>query len=355
MLFPELIIHSVLLSLEKLRSTEHNVPPSETFKIVSSPMSGSSCCTPTGRNVPENVSNGTPFERANKGSTEAMSLIDGGTFQMGTEYVDGFISDGEGPIRDVHVDSFYMDKYSVTNKQFQTFVKETRYETEAEVFGWSFVFWLLIPPFKRKAIVGNGETVMGLEWWYRVNGADWRHPVGPNSSTKKTPDHPAVHISYRDANAYAIWAGKRLPTEAEWECAARGGLSQKLYAWGNTLTPEGKHMCNIWQGNFPKENSAEDGYVGTAPVFAFEPNGYGLHNMAGNVWEWCFDWWSSSFHVDGPRENPHGPASGSRRVMRGGSYLCHHSYCNRYRVAARTSNTPDSSTGNLGFRCVRDV
>jgi formylglycine-generating enzyme required for sulfatase activity len=168
-------------------------------------------------------------------------------------------------------------------------------------------------------------------------------------------DHPVIHISYRDAVAYCEWAGKRLPTEAEFEFAARGGLVQQRYVWGNELTPNGEHMCNIWQGDFPKANSAEDGYVGTAPVFAYQPNGFGLHHMAGNVWEWVYDWWSPDFHVNGPRSNPIGPPHGERKVMRGGSYLCHDSYCNRYRVAARTSNTPDSSTGNLGFRCARDV
>ncbi|MDA1044904.1 MAG: SUMF1/EgtB/PvdO family nonheme iron enzyme, partial [Verrucomicrobia bacterium] len=240
-------------------------------------MTGPSCCTPTSGNLPETFQTGTAFEFARTGALDNMVLINGGTFLMGTDYSEGFIEDGEGHVRDVRLDSFYMDKYAVSNRQFQQFVKATQYRTEAEAFGWSFVFWLLIPPYKREQFVGRGETVMGLEWWYRVNGADWRHPFGKESSIKKIPDHPVVHISYRDAMAYAAWSGKRLPTEAEWEYAARGGSEQHVYAWGNALLPDGVHMCNIWQGTFPKENSAEDGYVGTAPVFAFSPNGYGLY------------------------------------------------------------------------------
>lgn len=314
-----------------------------------------SCCAPTSERQPTTEETPTTFKRVNSGSTEGMVRLEGGKFLMGTDYPKGFPDDGEGPIREVTIDGFWIDKYSVTNRQFSEFIKATKYRTEAEIFGWSFVFRMLIPPYKRKQMQDRGETVLGLEWWYRVEGATWKHPEGPSSRIKKRPDHPVTHVSYKDALAYCDWAGKRLPTEAEYEYAARGGLEQKIYAWGDELTPNGKHMCNIWQGTFPDHNTAEDGYIGTAPVFTFAPNGYGLHNMAGNVWEWCYDYWSSDYHVDGSRENPTGPPMGDRRVMRGGSYLCHESYCNRYRVAARTSNTPDSSTGNLGFRCVRDL
>jgi formylglycine-generating enzyme required for sulfatase activity len=167
-------------------------------------------------------------------------------------------------------------------------------------------------------------------------------------------NHPVVHVSWADASAYAAWAGKRLPSEAEWEFAARGGLEQKLFPWGDELTPGGKHLCNIWQGQFPDINTAEDGYEATAPVDAYPPNGFGLLSMAGNVWEWCADWFSPDFHLIAARNNPVGPQSGIAKVIRGGSFLCHASYCNRYRVAARTSNTPDSSASNIGFRCVRD-
>ena len=296
---------------------------------------------------------GNSVSRITTASAEGMIRIPGGTFLMGTDDEVGFKEDGEGPIREVTLDPFYIDATTVTNRQFGAFTKATHYKTEAEEFGWSFVFHLLLPPGLYDRLVD--QTVLGLNWWVRVDGADWRHPEGPGSNIKKRWDHPVTHVSHRDARAYCEWAGKRLPTEAEWEAAARGGLVQKRYAWGDELTPNGRHRCNIWQGDFPRTNTAEDGFVGTAPVTSFAPNGYGLYCVAGNVWEWVHDYWCPSFHVEGPRENPFGPPTGSRRVMRGGSFLCHDSYCNRYRVAARTSNTPDSSTSNCGFRCVRDI
>lgn len=315
------------------------------------------CCMPGGaQGVAAAGQTGGPFWRVYSGAARDMARIPGGAFLMGTDYREGFLDDGEGPIREVRLDPFLMDRCAVTNAQFNAFVQATRYRTEAEDFGWSFVFRLLMPPYLLPALLERGETVFGLEWWLRVEGADWKHPHGPRSGIRKGPDLPVVHVSHRDAEAYCAWAGVRLPTEAEWEFAARGGLAQKLYAWGDELTPGGQHRCNIWQGEFPKHNTAEDGYIGPAPVFAFEPNGYGLFNMAGNVWEWCHDWWNPDFHRTGPRENPTGPGTPTgRRMMKGGSYLCHASYCNRYRVAARTSNTPDSATVNLGFRCVRDL
>jgi len=321
------------------------------------------CCTP-GRGRP--VQNGPapearragerPRETATTGDTSGMRLIEGGPFRMGSEDDDGWPADGEGPIRTITLDPFYIDATTVTNAAFTAFVDATGYVTEAERFGWSFVFLVLLPKSKRRKLK-NSSTVQGLNWWYAIDGASWRKPEGPGSNIKKRGDYPVVHVSWNDAHAYASWAGKRLPTEAEWECAARGGLDQMRYPWGDVLTPGGKHRCNIWQGRFPEENTAEDGYIGTAPAKSFRANDYGLYNTAGNVWEWTGDWFSPSWHqhADAPRHNPRGPGNGGQRVMRGGSFLCHHSYCNRYRVGARTGNTPDSSTANCGFRCARDL
>ncbi len=310
------------------------------------------CCTPSsGR--PAAVTAEPDLSAAVAGSTEGMTLISSGEFRMGTESPEAWQADGEGPVRRVRVHSFYIDTCAVTNRQFQDFVNATGYKTEAEKFGWSYVFHLFVPEKKRRRL--SCRPLPGLEWWLGLEGAYWRHPEGPGSTVRKRLDHPVIHISWNDAVAYCRWAGKRLPTEAEWEYAARGGLEQKTYPWGDELAPGGKHRCNIWQGRFPVEDTGDDGYRGTAPAKSFRANGYGLYNVSGNVWEWCFDRFSPDFHVEGPRENPRGPETGESRLMKGGSYLCHHSYCNRYRVAARTANTPDTSTGNLGFRCVRDV
>ena len=314
-------------------------------------MNGKSCCTPA-RGTPEEVAVGSEFQRVRRGSEAGMRPIPGGEFLMGAADPDGWLADGDGPVRAVTVQPFHLDACCVTNEQFNDFVNATAYKTEAERFGWSFVFEMFLQPRQLAQVT---QRVAGSEWWCRVAGATWRHPEGAGSNIKQRWDHPVVHLSWRDAGTYAAWAGKRLPTEAEWEWAARGGLVQKRFPWGDELAPGGQHRCNIWQGIFPAQNSAEDGYVGTAPARSFKPNGHGLYNVAGNIWEWCHDWFSPDFHVQGPRQNPTGPPSGNRKVVRGGSYLCHHSYCNRYRVAARTANTPDSSTGNTGFRCARDV
>ncbi len=282
-----------------------------------------------------------------------MIRLDGGRFLMGTESDEGFPADGEGPVRQVTLDPFYMDTYPVTNARFDEFARSTGYRTEAERFGWSFVFFQHIAPEDYPRLVD--DTVRGVEWWCKVKGSDWRHPEGPDSQIGGRPEYPVVHVSWKDAADYCGWAGKRLPTEAEWEYAARGGLEQKIYPWGDELTPGGRHLCNIWQGEFPKVDTAEDGYSAPAPVDAFPANGYGIYSITGNAWEWCADWFDPAWHQTATRLNPVGPPTGVGKVMKGGSYLCHRSYCNRYRVAARTSNTPDSSTTNISFRCVRDI
>ena len=288
--------------------------------------------------------------RATRGSAENMVRLEGGRFLMGSEDADSVVPDGEGPVRAVTIYPFHLDRYPVTNQQFGEFVGATGYRSEAELFGWSFVFKGHMP-----GLADGPQTPAGLRWWLKIDGADWRHPEGPDSSVATRAHYPVVHVSWNDAAAYAAWAGKRLPTEAEWEFAARGGLEAKRFPWGDDLTPDGRHLCNIWQGEFPDTDLAEDGYSAPAPVDAFPPNGFGLYTITGNAWEWCSDWFSPDYHLYATRLNPVGPDRGSARSMRGGSYLCHVSYCNRYRVAARTSNTPDSSTTNLSFRCALDV
>jgi formylglycine-generating enzyme required for sulfatase activity len=273
----------------------------------------------------------------------------GGWFAMGSDNT-RFPDDGEGPVRCAMVSPFEISCHTVSNLQFGDFVRATGYTTDAERYGWSFVFaGLLTDEVKLYAGSRSAET----PWWVPVPHAYWAQPEGPHSSALDRLDHPVVHVSWNDAQAYCEWSGACLPTEAQWEFAARGGLDQASYPWGNELNPEGAHRCNIWQGQFPDLNMAEDGYVGTAPIHAFEPNAYGLYNMAGNVWEWCEDYFSPRYRdltreIDPLQEQPT-----PYRALRGGSFLCHASYCDRYRVAARSSNTPDSSTSNIGFRVVR--
>lgn len=281
-----------------------------------------------------------------------MVELPGATFLMGSEDADARPEDGEGPVREVDVDAFCIDATTVTNGEFTEFVDATGYRTDAEACGWSYVFRGLLPKAKLRRLTLTGD-VKAVPWWLAVEGAYWARPEGPGSYVKGRLHHPVVHVSWNDASAYCEWAGARLPTEAEWEYASRGGLDGKRLPWGDELTPGGRHRCNIWQGTFPNINTLDDGYLGTAPAASFRPNGYDLYNMTGNVWEWCADWYSVDWHLGHARDNPTGPTRGDRKVLKGGSYLCHDSYCNRYRVAARYANTPDSATGNAGFRCVR--
>jgi sulfatase modifying factor 1 len=266
-----------------------------------------------------------------KTNPENMVLIPGGKFRMGTD--DGMPY--EAPVHEVKVKPFLMDATEVTVAEFAKFVEATNYKTEAENFGSSGVF-----------NIHSGE-------WEMTKGADWRHPEGPESTAK--PDEPVVQISWNDATAYAKWAGKRLPTEAEWEFAARGGLKGKRYAWGDELRPGGKPVANWWQGTFPENNTIEDGFLMRAPVKSFEPNGYGLYDVAGNAWEWCSDWYAEDYYATSPVDNPAGPADGGERIIRGGSWMCAENFCTNYRVAARSHSTPETGLNNLGFRCVKDL
>jgi sulfatase modifying factor 1 len=329
---------------------EHPNGPSFRDKLEGMSDAAKLCCTPgTSREPCVAVAQHVQVHEPHEEMLARMRELSGGPFLMGTDYAEGFPNDGEGPVREITLDPFAIDIAPVTNMLFAKFIAATGYVTEAERFGWSFVFRLHIPKLRYQELVE--DTVAAVPWWCKVNAAKWNAPEGPGSSVEQRGDHPVTHVSWNDAQAFCAWSGQRLPTEAEWEYAARGGLGQKIYPWGDSLRPHGEHRCNIWQGDFPNHDSGEDGYKGTSPVGAFLPNDYGILSITGNTWEWCADWFSATFHRTGGRMNPTGPLEGKARVMKGGSFLCHKSYCNRYRVAARSSNTPDSSSSNIGFRC----
>lgn len=269
--------------------------------------------------------------------------LEGGWFAMGAD--DGpHREDGEGPVRQVYVDPFCIGTKAVSNREYAQFVAETGYQTVAEQQGWSFVFHLLVPE--------HGEPVaaaLPTPWWRKVPHANWASPGGPGTEAQAGADLPAVHIALQDALAFCAWAHCRLPTEAEWEFAARGGLSGNRYPWGNTEAPNGTPMTNVWRGRFPDRPEAGPAFRGPCEVGAFPPNGYGLYNMVGNVWEWTSDRFT---HLHGPQSvrNPIGPLNGARFVAKGGSYLCHPSYCDRYRTSSRQGLAPDTTAGHIGFR-----
>jgi formylglycine-generating enzyme required for sulfatase activity len=304
--------------------------------------------------------------------TEGMVWVPGGGFLMGSDehYPE------EAPAHEVTVDGFWMDQCAVTNAQFRRFVAATGHVTVAErppdpaEYPGADPARLAPASAVFRKLKGPVDLRDPYQWWIHVPGASWRHPRGPQSSLKGLDDHPVVHVAWADVAAYAAWAGKALPTEAEWERAARGGLEGAEYAWGDELTPAGRHMANVWQGEFPQRNECLDGYEYTAPVRSFPPNGYGLFEMTGNVWEWTADWYQD--HGAGAGTTEHAcctvdaspgaereasvdardPARIPRRVMKGGSHLCAPNYCRRYRPAARMAQAIDTSTSHLGFRCI---
>lgn len=301
---------------------------------------------------------------------EGMVWVPGGTFRMGCD--DCKMPDAE-PVHLVTVDGFWMDKTPLTNAQFEKFVRATGYLTIAERKPDPKDFpgappENLVPgcavfsPPSRDIPLDNPYA-----WWRYVPGASWKYPEGPGSSTKGREDHPVVHVAWEDAAAYAKWADKRLPTEAEFEFAARGGLDRKHFSWGNELKPGGKWAANIWQGRFPAKNTGEDGYLATSPVTAFPPNGFGLYDTGGNVWQWCSDWYRPDYFeklaAQGVARNPKGPADSydpqepgiPKRVQKSGSFMCSDQYCARYHVGSRGKGAVDSGSSNTGFRCVRSA
>ncbi|MCB0493428.1 MAG: formylglycine-generating enzyme family protein [Cyclobacteriaceae bacterium] len=317
-------------------------------------------------------------EKRNLETPEGMVTIPGGSFQMGGKSNQAYAD--EFPVHEVSVSTFYMDETEVTNEQFLSFVKATNYLTVAErIVNWEELKSQLPPDTPRPpdSLLSPGSLLFKPTsgpvdlsipvWWVWTIGANWRHPEGPGSTIEGRMDHPVVHVSWEDANAYAKWTNKRLPTEAEWEWAAMGGSENAIYPWGNATVEEAYDKANFWQGFFPYENLEKDGYFGTAPVKSFPANGYGLYDMAGNVWEWCSD----KYHVnsydlskrEGLVENPKGPDESfdpmepytPKHVLRGGSFLCNDSYCSGYRVARRMKSSEDSGFNHTGFRCVRDI
>ncbi len=303
------------------------------------------CCVPaTGRAAGPAV----PLPAAGGGDHSLVVDVPGGTVTIGTDKP-VFREDGEGPARRVTLRPFRIDAHAVSNRRFAAFVAATGYRTEAERYGWSYVFHSFLRPGTQ------APSPEGTPWWRQVEGAYWAAPEGPASSTADRLDHPATHIAWNDAAAFAAWAGGRLPGEAEWEHAAKGGDDAARFPWGAAEPDDGNALCNIWQGRFPARNTLADGFLGTAPVDAFQPNGFGLFNACGNVWEWCADAFRIRSLSAAAKQRNQAAAAERERVMKGGSYLCHLSYCYRYRIAARSGRSPDTSAGHTGFRVAYDV
>lgn len=315
----------------------------------------SRCCTPsTGDQAApvtthaQSVKAGMHAAPAAPDASVSWIEIEGGSIRIGSNDPEGFASDGEGPARSIVLSPYRISATTVTNAQFAAFVEATGYRTEAEQAGESFVFYLQMSPDARAQC---RRVVSELPWWAIVPGASWRCPHGLDSSWQHLPDHPVVQVSWNDAMEYCRWLGAALPSEAQWEHAARGGQPSLRYPWGDELEPQGERRCNIWQGSFP--NAPLAGWQpGTVPVNTFEPNGFGLYNTSGNVWEWCADWFNANYHRKTADHDPLDERPSGRRSQRGGSFLCHVSYCNRYRNAARGANSPESATSHTGFRVV---
>ena len=311
-----------------------------------------SCCSPQ---RPDGVSRAISpvfFQEANLTKSNFVT-IPAGEFLMGTDQP-FYPTDGESPSRSVWLDEFKISQFSVTNSEFAAFIEATGYQTEAEIYGWSYVFnGFIDETTASKQVAGVAASA---PWWLAIEGAYWFKPFGNSKTIEDILNHPVVHVTHNDALEFCRWSGYKLPTEAQWEKASRGGLSGKLFPWGDSLLVDDSHQANIWQGEFPHLNTNEDGYFGTAPVDSFVANNFGLFNTVGNVWEWTNDFWSARWHIPESvetRRNPAGPHKESgNRVLKGGSFMCHDSYCYRYRNSARTFNSPNTSTSHIGFRCI---
>lgn len=309
---------------------------------------GKSCCVPAAHERRHIAKPGGALPRTRADRREVV-WVDAGDAVVGTERPLLQV-DGEGPVRKVRLRPFGIDRHAVSNERFAAFVADTGYVTEAERFGWSFVFKGFLSP----ALLRTLPVAPEAPWWVSVEGAYWRRPEGEKSGIDGRENHPAIHVSWADARAFAAWAGGRLPSEAEWEHAARGH-GGGVYPWGDRHPDDSAFFpCNIWQGRFPEDNLALDGHAGTAPVDAFEPNDLGLYNMVGNTWEWCEDPFRVRSLSRAAKIRNEAARQQRQRLMKGGSYLCHASYCHRYRVAARLGCPPDSATGHLGFRLAYD-
>ncbi|MEO6134142.1 MAG: formylglycine-generating enzyme family protein [Ginsengibacter sp.] len=367
---PAAIVFLFFLLLQSCRTGTIDATSPLTAVVCSSPSSSGNAGFKT--TIENNV-------KAPAQKQDQMVWIPGGTFSMGTDAANESLCEVQGitedatPIHRVYVDAFWMDEHEVTNAEFEKFVKATGYKTIAETAPTKEEF-----PNAPSEMLEAGSVVFSppaqivsldnyLQWWEYKKGANWRHPYGPSSNLTGKENYPVVHIAWDDAVAYAKWAGKRLPTEAEWEFAARGGMCGKKFSWGDEFNPAGKSMANTFQGNFPLNDNGKDGYIGIAPIKQFPQNSYGLYDMTGNVWEWCSDWYRSDYYEQVSEnqllKNPKGPSDSNdpyepgiqKKVQKGGSFLCTDQYCSRFIMGTRGKGDWRTGTNHVGFRCVKDV